>query len=91
MPRIAVSLTFPLMIATAAKVVAAPDASPDAAKQPAGRSEIRAILTAEKADAADQPARSDNGALRSPALPAWLEDPSVMDGSWRRWPSLTDF
>ena len=21
----------------------------------------------------------------------WREDPSLMDSSWRRWPSLTDF
>lgn len=25
------------------------------------------------------------------SVPAWQKDPSVMDSSWRRWPSLTDF
>ena len=87
MQKIAVSLTFLLMIATAAKLEAAPDASADAAKQLGGRPEINMAQTAERSFAASQPPLSD----RAPALPAWLEDPSVMDGSWRLWPSLTDF
>ncbi len=32
----------------------------------------------------------DNEASADPKV-TWREDPSLMDWSWRRWPSLTDF
>jgi hypothetical protein len=32
----------------------------------------------------------DNEAPADPKV-TWREDPSLMDWSWRRWPSLTDF
>jgi hypothetical protein len=55
--------------------------------------EIRtaAVTTAETADTPQAPSPRSDGAVPAPAQLTWLEDPSVMDGSWRKWPSLTDF
>ncbi len=89
MQKIAASLTFLLMITTGAKLAADQDANPAAAKQSGGQVEIRTVQTADKSHVAGPSLRSEND-VPAP-LSAWLEDPSVMDGSWRRWPSLTDF
>jgi hypothetical protein len=53
----AASLALLLVIATAAKLVAATDARLDAAKQPGGRSEIRAVQTAHTSLAAGEAPR----------------------------------
>jgi hypothetical protein len=53
----AASLAFLLMIATAARLAAAPDATPGAAKQPGGRSEVRAVQTAHTSPAAGEAPR----------------------------------
>ena len=100
MQRIATSLVLLVMIATGAKLAADRNAIPAAAKQPGAQSEVRTaevrtaeIRTAQTADtsqAAGASPRSENAAPM-PAQLTWLEDPSVMDGSWREWPSLTDF
>ncbi len=105
MQRIATSLVLLVMIATGAKLAADRNAIPAAAKQPGAQSEVRTaevrtaevrtaeIRTAQTADtspAAGASPRSENAAPM-PAQLTWLEDPSVMDGSWRKWPSLTDF
>jgi hypothetical protein len=87
MHRIAASLTFLFMITIGAKLAPGQEAGPAGAKQPSGQSEIRTAQTADKSHASP---RSKNDVLVQ-VLPAWLEDPSVMDGSWRQWPSLTDF
>jgi hypothetical protein len=51
------SLALLLVIAITAKQTAAPDARPDAAKQPGGRSEIRAVQTAHTSLAAGEAPR----------------------------------
>jgi hypothetical protein len=95
MYRIATSLVLLVTIATGAKLTAERNAAPAAAKQPGASefrtAEIRTVQTADTSQVAGTSARSENAAPAPSPLPAWLEDPSVMDGSWRKWPSLTDF
>ena len=94
MYRIAATLMLLVTIATGAKLAADRHAGPAATKQPGGQTaietaEIETAPAAAASHAPGAPVRSENAA---PApLPAWLEDPSVIDGSWRKWPSLTDF
>jgi len=95
MYRIATSRVLLVTIAAGAKLAADRHAAPAATKQPGGQSDVRTAETrtppaADKPHAPGAPARSEN-APPPRSLPAWLEDPSVMDGSWRKWPSLTDF
>jgi hypothetical protein len=95
MYRIAATLMLLVTIAAGAKLAADRHASPAATKQPGGQTAIKAaaintVPAAATSQVADASARSEHAAP-TPALPAWLEDPSVMDGSWRKWPSLTDF
>jgi hypothetical protein len=89
MQRIAFSLIVLLVLATGAKLLADRNGGPAAAKQPGAQSEIRTAQTAVKSHAAVTSAAS--GSVQPSLLPAWLDDPAVMDGSWRRWPSLVDF
>ena len=90
MRKIALSVIPLIVIVVVAKFAPAHDVGADPAYQAGGPSQIVVAQTAPKSHASSQPPRPE-AVEHSPGVPLWLEDPSVMDGSWRRWPSVTDF
>jgi hypothetical protein len=97
MQKIALGLSALLLIATAVTSSNGQNANPaeTVSEAPAGHADPRAAQLQTRARPAS--ARADlTGSSRiardkPSAAQAWREDPSLMDSSWRLWPSLTDF
>jgi hypothetical protein len=48
-------------------------------------------IAASPANPAEVMIRGERSEPPNASQPTWKEDPSLMDSSWRRWPSRTDF
>ena len=98
MQGMALSLSALLLIVVVTKASAAQDAARRAPRcaasfdcpQYEAFSEAQARQSSGHRTAAS-PESPPGPAVTSDSQPTWNEDPSLMDLSWRRWPSLTDF
>lgn len=92
MQKIALGLSALILIAAAPKPSVAQDANPAAAPEvqaPDPRDEMQiAQLRAREAQLRSDEARRNGAPVASQT---WRENPSLMDSSWRIWPSLIDF